>query len=88
MSHYLGTAHTIRSVSLETLVPTQNKHLMKIKIPIMELVNMKSFAADLVGAVLDNLKLICYFFAGVLIVTVVMYIIKWAIEWILVPLLT
>ena len=49
---------------------------------------MKSFVLDLFGAVSDNLKLVCYFFAGVLIVTVVMYLIKWAIEWILVPILT
>lgn len=49
---------------------------------------MKSFVVDLVGAISDNVKLICYFFAGVVIVTIVMHIIKWAIEWILVPILT
>lgn len=49
---------------------------------------MISFMKDLIGAILDNSRLSLYFLAGVMIVTVFMYVLKWIIEWIIVPLLT
>lgn len=49
---------------------------------------MLSFIKDLIGATSDILRWICYFLTGVVIVTVFMYILKWIIEWIFVPLLT
>ncbi|MDQ0429458.1 hypothetical protein QOZ98_002286 [Planomicrobium stackebrandtii] len=49
---------------------------------------MKNFADDMAGAILDILKLVCYFVAGGLIVTVLLYAITWGIEWILVPIMT
>ncbi len=49
---------------------------------------MISFMKDLIGATSDILRWICYFLAGAFIVTAFMYILKWSIEWILVPLLT
>lgn len=49
---------------------------------------MKNFADDMAGAVLDVLKWVCCFAAGALIVTIFMYVLKWGIEWILVPIMT
>ena len=49
---------------------------------------MISFLKDLTGALIDNSRLSLYFLAGVVIVTVFMFLLKWLIEWILVPLLT
>lgn len=34
---------------------------------------MRSFTDDLAGAIFDILKLVCYYLAGVLIVSVVLY---------------
>ncbi|MDN7240684.1 hypothetical protein QWY14_02730 [Planococcus sp. N028] len=37
---------------------------------------MKAFMNDLIGAIFDVLKLVCYFLAGVAIVSIVMYAVK------------